>query len=205
MVHPNDPGHAALLADVQCYLDELGFMLESCAYHDVMSKAAVDRLKTIDNLNSQIVRTRSDRIAIHRTLPLVFWIEAKTSAGQNFGIEAVPLATHICHAKPPASALTLYVCRHLRDDGRIDRGFWCDQLPPLKVLFVPPRGLGYEGYIRNYIDVPNSDVVRSLRTNGSDDPFVLIERTEFTNLRPWPELIRELVDNIEAINGTYPH
>jgi hypothetical protein len=190
MVSVDDPRHAKLEADMNEFLDAQGFMTASATYHTVMPAEVRDRLSRVNTPSALYLRTRADRVAIHRKHQVCFEYECKTrdpaTIKTNLAIEAFPLAQHIYKARLGVKVLYAY-----RDEANgIDCGFWCDRLPPIDKIIVPHRGEAIAAYLSQAF--PGIGQVR-METRGSGDPFVLIPFEVAQQLDDWRmEVIAEL-------------
>lgn len=191
----NDPNHQSLENDVCAHLQGLGFWCGSSTYHDGKWPDDVKRrLSLIDTPTALYVRTRADRVAIHHELPIVFEWECKTrdprtkTAKRNMAVEAYPLAQHVMKAKLGVRILYCY-----RDSvGDIEVGFWCDFIPRIGCILIPPREQGVSGYLSSvFVNVPVIDI---FRTSGSNDAFALIEEESLRMLPHWTEAISRVVE-----------
>jgi len=88
-ITPENQAHEKLEQDAKDFLSELGFLTDEATYHTVMNLEVKDRLSRIYTPTSLYLRGRADRIAVHKSLPLVFEWEAKTHESRNLHDNAV--------------------------------------------------------------------------------------------------------------------
>lgn len=190
-------------------LAEMGFMVEASPYHDTFNRAFVKRLAEIYSPTALHARSRADRLAVHKTLPLVFEWEAKTNVPDkpngekyaNFAIEALPLAEHALLGKM-LDVRCLYICEHHREDLG-ERGFWASMPPKFWRADMPnrwsddwQRAIG--GLINNAL--PGIGFSERVWYGGSGDPFVLIDPTAYSTLPDWRQLVE---DQVKLIHSTF--
>ncbi len=212
----NDPYHDRLEEDANAVFQDCDYVTDSATYHDVMRPEVVEFLRFIDTNTGLYTRTRSDRIAVHRTKKEVIQYECKTRPHKNrdLCIEALPLAIHSCLARN-FSVDCLYVCRDL--DG--DYGFWCSEMPEIINLVLTKRGAHFHQMLINefvksgHLDQFDVDVYRDrfatfqayqeagltvprrgsrifneTSNRGSGDPYVFMIKA---GLMKWQDLIGE--------------
>lgn len=177
------------------YLKNRGYLLGEATYHAVLPPAVAETLKQRYSPTSLYLRTRADRIAVHKTDAIEFEWEVKTvnregDDAQNFALELVPLFMH--KAKAQHGVRCLYAMRNIR---RLwDVGFWCDSIPKVRTVFIPGRWGAHPAIRTWFCDIakqafPNAPVVDLKSTDGSDDPFVVIAESDAARLPSWQRLI----------------
>lgn len=192
---------------VRASFDARGFDTHDAAYHKNMPREMANLLRLLDTPTALLVRTRPDRIALHRIQAICCEFECKTprTSRANWAIEALPLANHILKSRLGALILYCY-----RDAARgVDVGFWCHKLPLISCVMMTPRGeeQGLKGYLRTVFtrDVIEQDVNFNFANcgygygNGTGTPFVIIGEATVQELRHWETEIDALV-NGEILN-----
>jgi hypothetical protein len=194
---PLDPGHEEFQNEVVQWLENQDFIIVKQPYHDVMPDHVTRILQGRWSLTALYLRGRSDRLAIHKFLPVEFEWEVKTTPEKsnwlNCSLEAWPLVHHIAKARLGVDCLYLY--KNLKTDEEC--GFWMNNLPEVHKVKIPPR--------------PEYDDVRDLITDelrayfprarfdganvqGTGDPFVIILRSVIQRLPHWQDLILAELD-----------
>lgn len=200
----DDPRHAKLEDDVAEFLDSMGFLHDAATYHAAMRPEVVKRLQGLDTPTSLYLRGRADRVAVHKTLPICFEWECKTKAprwndsragnGVDLTVEALPLAHHVMKSRLGVRALYVY-----RDEFQnIECGFWNHQLPPIRDLWVTPRGDGIKNYLFT-VWPPDCFKYVFREVRNSNDPFVVFERSVILGLRNWRDQIGDLIANADTV------
>lgn len=189
MAHPNDPRHRKLIEDVTNHLNSHGFCVSTQTYHDGrIEQRAKQKLSLTFSPTALHIRGAADNLAIHPDDGMALRFEAKTSAltGGGLGIEALPLADHMLHGK--RGVLCLYCCATKTSEF----GFWAHDLPPVSNLYLPKQ---FEAKLTAWYEsvlpplFPQTPVVPNIRTMGSNDPYVVIEKEVLRHLPNWRELI----------------
>lgn len=200
IIAPDWRPHSQLEKEVGDFLVQLGFEHRSMTYHSVLDREMQDLLGRNNDPTSQCVRTRADRIAVHKEIPeCSFLWECKTDTGRrkNMAIEAVPLGHHAIARYLGVKSLYAY-----RGHG-VDCGFWNDQLPPIDGILVPPGNESLHRaleFLRTFINkqrtqrMPLDHLQHIPRRGGSGDPFVLILESDWRTLPDWRTLIAEYVE-----------
>jgi len=88
-----------------------GWIIEDLSYHNNMSQQACQILKERASLTAPVVRTRADRIVIHREQPIEFKLDIKTYIShkhQDIVIETFPLGLHIIESQFGASVVKTF-------------------------------------------------------------------------------------------------
>jgi hypothetical protein len=194
--------HDSFESRVYAELERSGFVVRDLTYHAHLDEELVARLKRVRTPTALLVRTRADRIAVHRTQPVVAKIEVKTSgyANGSFAIEAFPLAVHILEAKMVGAAC-LYIC--FQRTIRHEFGFWADEIQKhIMGIYVPPQ---WHAFIDEYPDwlrcaFPDTPI-RRLRhsTLGSNTPYVMIAPSVVRSMAHWQTVLHEWLDGRAAV------
>lgn len=192
-INPEYEPHKVLEERVKEYLIEKGFFVVQAPYHTTMPDSIVKLLGRRNSPSSLYLRGRADRIAIHRIKEIEFEWEAKTHYSQNkhdMTIEALPLAFHL--AKAQWGVRCLYIYWNPFTDHEV--GFWMHELPDMRVILIPRNRwdenhrLWFQGIFRHHFPgVPVSAPI--IRSDGSLDPFAIIDESVFDTLPHWKELI----------------
>lgn len=195
MVSVDDIRHQTLEFSAATFLRSSGFHYYSATYHDVLrdrqklgdvnARQVCDRLQLLDTPTALYVRTRPDRIAVHKTLPICFELEFKTrlpsTRQTNMTFEAIPFAHNVLKSRLGVKTLYCY------SDSGMERGFWCSAHPPIACIFIPTRSAALEAYLQGVF--PNVSMVPLPWTRGSDDAFVKIEFDEISKCCDWRDLV----------------
>jgi hypothetical protein len=191
---PLHPQHDAFETEVTQWLTAMGFLCHSATYHTMMPPAMANLLRRRSSMTALHLRGRADRIAIHQTLPVEFEYECKTHDSQQYQdltIELTALCFHLMKAR--LGVKCLYIYRH---NGR-EKGFWADEMPTPRVVHIPARydaatTLQFKGMAENYF--PNVPIRLGGKTNGSGDPFVIIDYSVVAQMANWRELVGVLME-----------
>jgi hypothetical protein len=172
MVSPDDPHHAALETEVIAFAEAHGWAVGSATYHTVMPEAVKIALSRCYDPSALYVRGRADRVAVKGQHCRLF--EAKTNSGRHLraSIEAGPICHYISTGIP-----CLYIYRDVKDG--FEAAFWTTAMPCIDVVFLPelwtpPLQRYFQTQFRRVW--PHVDIAPLPRTNGSNDPFVVIRR-----------------------------
>jgi len=187
--------HAALEERVTNELKQMGFLIESAEYHKYMSEDIKTALILDNSVTSQYVRTRADRIAIHKDKGIAFQMEFKThfsKRSDNMMIQALPFAIHLWNAMLGIKCLYVY------EDpvSKSEKGFWADDLnrPKVKrIRFTQKRDLPKE-----QLYVIFSKAFPEVKRYSSDiesfgQPYAIIDYAEVCKLSHWRTLISNLI------------
>lgn len=200
IIKPDDEQHSQLERDVAQFIVDQGGITAKAAYHDVMPKVIIDRLRKDFSWTGQYLRGRSDRIAIFDNGKSFQW-EAKTHKSHKYRditLEALPLAHHILDSWLGVKCL---YCHRDPYNGNANKGFWVDEVPPIRDIQIPKiLGSGYLSLSENgqkqiketfrfiWRDTP---IYFPEKTRGSGDPFIVIEENEKQKLQDWHILITD--------------
>jgi hypothetical protein len=183
--------HKFLESEANEYLQANNFETCSLPYYEFMPEKAINLLKFRFDMTSLYIRGRSDRLAIHKSLPITFEYEAKTHGNtkyQDLAIELLPLMHHISESKLGVECL--YILKTVFGNG----GFWINKIPAIRNFWIPPRKEYDElrNIFKNIIYVQFGDVhILEGLVGGSGDPFVIIDRSIVRNLPDWHDLIKQ--------------
>jgi len=194
-ITPNTvPEHGRLEHDVMAFLSEHGFLFGSATYHDVMDPLLVNRLQSVLTPTTLRLRTRADRVAVHRRHGLAFEWEAKTHAGSkyhNMALEVYPLCAHLAESDMDVRCLYVY-----RDQDRgYDVGFWVHNPLdiPVRAVKVPTRWQNhwFAAWIVAKVQEwwPEVPIDPINWRSGSGDPFILIDESVVREMSDWRDLI----------------
>lgn len=191
-ITPENQAHEKLEQDAKDFLSELGFLTDEATYHTVMNLEVKDRLSRIYTPTSLYLRGRADRIAVHKSLPLVFEWEAKTHESRNLHdmlLEALPLCHHLIKAQLDVECLYVYRNPHKNHEA----GFWIKDIPTVRIIMIPSRWSGdqiswFTGQFKRFF--PETDIRSTGSNAGSGDPFLIIDESTVTRLPHWKDCIR---------------
>ena len=184
----------------------MGFLTPaSIAYHEVWSEATRALLASRFDFTSLYLRSRADRIAIHRSAHLTFEWECKcmpnTSERRNLAVEALPLITHFL-LNTHFGVNCLYVCK---DSAGVygERGFWTEvgYLPKIEVIHIPRRWKlnrrnGFRAIFKE--ELPGISVRDVDHRSGSGDPYALISEATFASLLDWRDLVKDYLNEVQS-------
>jgi len=211
MVNPDYQPHEELLSDVDEYLTERDFCIDSNPYHEKLQKETQELLKKEDCPTSLCIRTLADRIAIHRkTKGKVFLYEAKTHESKKFNdltLELVPIIHHKLRSEK-MDVRCLYIYRNpypIKDISGmrlIECGFWINKMPPIREIKIPTWRWTPEEreWFKNKATEFFPDVrIYPTDKGASGDPFIIIDESEVSKLKHWKRLIKDFL--LEGINN----
>ena len=188
---PDNTDHKSLEQTVNDFLTSAGFLTASATYHDVMPPELVRTLRNRRSMTAQSLRTRADRVAVHRSRPIEFEYECKTHLSDRYHdmtVEALPLALHVAKARYGVKCL---YCYHNPHTGQ-ELGFWVHDLPPIRELRMPEERWNAEetAWFRAVFSdaFPDVKVIESF-SRGSGDPFAVIDEFTLSGLPDWRSLI----------------
>lgn len=191
--------HKALESDVKEFLHANGFFTDEVTYHSRLPRNMVDLLSKRWSPTALYLRGRADRIAIHKTMPVEFEWECKTHGAVKYNdmaIEALPLAHHITKARLDVKCL--YIYRNPFEQK--EYGFWVNDIPGIRCCNIPSR---WDGEMKNFFtrvfmsSYPGVTLNYPIHSNGSGDPYLLINHDEIIKLSNWKDLIMELIAHAE--------
>ena len=183
------------------WLTENGFDVGELTYHRHLDPKVVQTLTRRVSPTALTIRTRADRIAVHRTLPVEFLVELKTGSSRsysNWAIELLPLAHHLCDAAM-FSVQSLYA--YVDASRHVQPGFWCTEPPPVSVVRIPCRWQDTDqdrfAVLANTW-LPNVRVIRDAPWEfGSGDPYVLIDADGVGSCSDWRDLVLQAIEQAE--------
>jgi hypothetical protein len=182
--------HDSFEAEIGRSLESLGFMVDHATYHVTYRPRVKTRLAEMSHPTALYLRGRADKIAIHTIFDYGFEWECKnhnSSRLHDACIEALPLAHHLCHAGYYAHCLYAY----RNPDRHPDVGFWVQDLPPLRELFIPDRwDQDHVNFFHHVFRAafPSVPVRVGHPTRGSRDPFAVIAEATVRALPSWQRL-----------------
>jgi len=206
----DDPRHAKLQSDVTLWLESNGYSCADFTYHENINRRTSSLLSLTDNETSLHVRTREDHLAIHERIEKIgphndrftFQYELKTKGcnrrdeskgnGVDMTVEVFPMVCHWLLAVN-MNVQCLYIYRDEFQD--IECGFWSDDIPTIRQLWIPPRGLHLKDRILK-ADWLNGVPIVERGCGGSGDPFVIVDVSVLRQLPHWQELIERKRNNV---------
>jgi len=211
MVKPDYRPHKNLLSDVDNFLIEQGFCIDSNPYHEKLKKETQELLKKEDCPTSLCIRTLADRIAIHRkTKGKVFLYEGKTHESKIFNdltLELVPIIHHKLRSEK-MDVRCLYVYRNpflIKDicgERIIECGFWINRMPSIRQIMIPTwrwTSEEREWFKKKATEFFPDVKIYPTDKGASGDPFIIIDEKEVLKLPHWKDLIEEFL--LEGINN----
>lgn len=186
-------GHDEFENTVAAWLLENDWILPPApTYHSYMPKDIQDILKSRFDETSLYVRTRADRLAIHRTKPVTMEWEVKTIPNyRNFACEALPLAHHI--QKADLGVVCVYAAIHVAANRQY--GFLVNEsMPMVSKVFLPTRWTAESAtesrtmFSRFW---PHAQYINQ-DCGGSGDPFVVINESDVAGLPHWKEVFQNI-------------
>ena len=189
MPSTRDPLHVRIELEVSSYLQEKGYSVHSQTYHDVLPAGIVKALTDRWSSAALYIRARADRLAIHPLIDSQFEFEAKSGGGPDLCLEVSPLLDHV--GKWRESGID---CLYAFECGNTSGGFWASSPPPVRVI-MQPRGTRYDNKAIDrlrqkcaaYFPAVKYCVIE--KSNGSGDPFCVIDKSNTLNLPTWKGLI----------------
>ncbi len=187
MITPDYIPHKNLETDVKDFLESRNYLIYEATYHAIATTEIRDILRTRFTPTSLYLRGRADRIAIHKTLTLEFEFECKTHISRDYHdctIELLPLIHHLSKSK--LGVKCFYAYRDNTFSPAIECGFWIDQLPKIREIWIPPRRTNnipwFDELARFWLpDIP----VSHNAVGGSGDPFLIIDESIVKSLPHW--------------------
>lgn len=193
------PGHERLLAEMDQYITQLGGFSWSAAYADSLSGAQKSALSNMQTVPATYIRTRSDRIGVVLSPPVVFEYDAKTNeSGNDFFVECLPVLHHL-QTYRMFNLATVYGFRWVRNETYKDIGIILDESFQAKVdtVFVYPRPEIIK--VTNFVTrvygqwFPNARLISLSTRRGSGDPSIRIIRDTAKNYPHWKDAIDSVV------------
>lgn len=191
----SDPIHARIELEVSTYLKQKGYSVHSQTYHDIFPEVIVKALIDRWSAAALYIRARADRLAIHPIIDSQFEFEAKSGGGPDLCLEVSPLLDHI--GKWRNSGID---CLYAFESGAASGGFWASSPPSIRVI-MQPRCTRYDTKALDrlrqkcaaYFPTVNYRIIE--KSNGSGDPFCVIDKLNAVNLSSW----RVLIDSVSIL------
>lgn len=194
-ISPNDSNHSTLENDVKNFLISRGYYIASATYHDVMDRTVVRRLTEIYTPNSLYVRSRSDKVAVHREKDIVLEYDPKTA------IKNKPYATFevypICQNAAAKYIFKdcLYIYRDKFND--IEVGIWIEELIklPISVIIIPSirwneeKQEMFRGIFELILPNTRIHIAPKDRNYGTNDPFLTVDNRFISKFQHWKDCI----------------
>jgi len=197
--------HSELQKDIKEFCESVGFLVGEMTYHESLPKEVIDRLRRVYTLQSLIVRTRSDIVAVHKEIQLAIDLEPKTHMSRDkhdITIEALPLIMHI---REGGQCLYCY-----RDpfDRLSDAGWWTNNMPMPRVLLMPKRYVDMGKPVVEWFDDSSQELFSDTPVvlmdrnfpDGSNDPFYIIDEEDKKKMSDWKSLISAKMKNTDWRN-----
>jgi hypothetical protein len=174
--------HTPLESETIDHLEKLGFAVVSAPYHNTMSPDTQRILHNNFMVTGAYIRSRADRIAIHRDTGFMCQVEFKTSIKKTkkpvLKVEALPLALHIYLSR--IGVKTIYVYHNANIDAK--GAFWINEnlLKNIDEIIIPPKpGLNrsyYEKTLREILAtrMPRIRFTERLVPGFSNDPHAVL-------------------------------
>jgi len=196
MARTDDKYHAELEREVDEYLRSHGFIVPSAVtYHEVWPAEIKNLVASRQSMTALYLRSRADRVAIHADLPIEFEWECKTNQKYfDLSFEALPFMHHL--AKARLGVRCLLCIWNLRSG--FHHGTWIswEVVDNIREIRVPDkcRMTDKEAFIRCCEELlPQVRVKPTGGTNGgSNDPFVVIDKSLAPAFPHWHDLIDDL-------------
>jgi len=159
-------------------LKKLGFITDDMTYHSKMHPETKHRLSGIYNPTALYIRTRADRVAIHTRYRYVFQWEVKTHDSRqyrNWALEVFPLIVHKINSTT-FGIRCLYA--YYNPFTGHEAAFWSDNIPILSCIMLTDRlATNGEEYFNKLCkgSFPHTNIITNINSNGSGDPFALID------------------------------
>jgi hypothetical protein len=196
-ISPDYAPHQTLERRVADYLHESEFETGNSTYHETYAPALRRILQRTFEPTSLYIRAKADRVAAHRTLPLVFEWDAKTHKSSQYAdctLEVLPIALHLANAAFDVRCLYAY---HNPFTGH-ECGFWIHDMPRVRAIHIPDRwtpplkkwfGMMFFSYF------PDTPVRETRWRGGSGDPYLIIDRYDVEQLPHWQSLIAQELED----------
>ena len=210
-VKPNDPVHRGFEENVVCWLQQHAYhVAPPSTIYDRWPEELQDLIKRRWSFTALKVRTESDRIVMHRILPVDFLLDIKGGkTGEDLCIEALPYLL-ACDAAERFGVRRLYAAYHPRYNR--EYGFWArrDGVRLRELRLTDKLSLEQNTRIWDrcrewWHDLP---VRRQPPTAcGSDDPFFVIDKSLLIGeggLPHWQDLVVALADGETGSRKTAP-
>jgi len=179
-------------------LEGMGFYCPALPYHAALSTDQAAVLRTRYSPTALYLRNRSDRMAIHKLLPVEFEWEVKTREStryDNLSLEALQLAQHVVMGQLDVRCLYIYSDPF----SDFECGFWTTALPPISCVQIPLPRWGqvtsdwYKAKLATAF--PSTRILATDRSAGSNTPFALINHADLIALPHWRTLVQSELDD----------
>lgn len=200
-ITPDYAPHVTLEREVNELLESLGYYHAAATYHEVLSAELQSRLKVVYSLASIYIRTRADCIAIHKSLPLVFELDAKTHKSQRYRditVELIPFLHHIYKSSLGVPCLYCY----WNPVHEQTCGFWFADLPMVREVRITSRCERFRSRLTKACDelLPGVPLIpQRSTTDGSDDAFLVIDGKTVDRLPSWRDLINDYTEDARVV------
>lgn len=191
-ITPGYQQHEAIQDEVVRYLENAGFYVVSQTYHDAMPKYVSRLLQYRYSPAALFVRSRADRMAIHKSRDVMFEFEAKSHFNDDFmnlTCEAMPFLDHVL--KWRNNGIDCLYAFTVKGRGG---GFWVSNHPAVRDVRIPSN-TRYTPAAINMLErkvntlLPGVKVLRPRSVNGSGDPFLVIGEREVMSAQTWVDAI----------------
>lgn len=179
----------------------MGFLTDDMTYHSKMSSNIQNILSRNYCPTSLYIRTRADRIAAHSRYPLIFQWEAKTHTSRKYHdwtLEVFPLMVHKINAET-FGIRCLYV--YFNPLINQEAAFWSNNIPPLRCIMIPGRQTNNTDLFIQCCNrcFPKTEIIEGFSTNGSGDPFAIIDKSTVDFLPTGIDLIKNDLSVFERL------
>lgn len=212
--------HSALEAEVTAYLQKHGYVVEAAPYYLKFAEDVVKSLYANFDMNGIYLRSRADRVIVHKDTGFTCQLEVKTAHFANYNqtpdneglnLEAMPLAISIHLSK--IGVKTMYV--YGSPAGGSACAFWADEdvlkKKWIKKIIMPPKQdvnrNYYEKKLRDILGEHTPPIIRTKNPpkEGSGDTFAVMDfpavRKGSSGIRDMlKEAMEEYVDNKPILN-----
>lgn len=188
-ITPDFKPHSELEREAITYISGCGYFIMSLCYHEVMPRDIKNKLQLLFSLSALYIRSRADRLAIHRSQDRQFEFECKTHVNQKYNDLTLEIYPALMHLSKRDFIDTLYI---VEVNGR-QGGFWVSHFPTVRQIIIPGRPKNQR--VASFIILnaprffPGVPVYESWSVNGSGDPFAIIDKSEIAQLPDWRTLI----------------
>ncbi len=201
-IDPSYKPHIQLEEQATEYLLNRDFLVfTGGTYHQSMPDKIVKILQNRYSLTALYLRSRADRIAIHKIKQIEFEFECKTHSNSEFEdivLEALPIVHYILKSRLGVRCLYIYHNPFIEQHC----GFWINNIPTIWKIYIPSRWTGERRTDFNKIFnefFPNIYIKES-KTAGSNDQFIIIQKNVARQLPTWQSLIDNTIEKNELIN-----
>jgi hypothetical protein len=190
--------HQDLQMEVTKFLIANNFIIYDNTYGTNASESIKQSISRRFSATALKIRTMADLFVIHKIHNSEFFLEIKTHESKQYNDLCIELFPLLCHLRDcDLDIKTLYVFKVSGVRG----GFWVKDLPKIRQIFFPQR-IEYseinfmlkEMVIQLLQGVP---IIDKQQTNGSGDPFCIIDNLEIRKCLSWDKMILNSI----AFNG----